>query len=435
MTPRLLSFALGDRRAAKMAGICLFGLGGFLLWAGLVPLQQGVSASGVVVVQDKKQIVQHLEGGIIEHIAVKEGQYVRKGAILMRLRETASHSERDKVVKQVAALSARVQRLIALQDRANRPDFSSLEALGLAASDRQDIIARETKLFDQQRQSIAADLAVLDVRRRAAVDMSSARGGQAVIARRSLDASRDELDVVGRMAGEQLARRDQVTALQRNVAGSEGEMARLMSESREAQSQAGDLAAQGTQLRAQFDRQIATDLVEARNELRAAEEFLNAAQDVVDRGVILAPVSGAVLNLAFNTRNGVVRPGEPIMEIVPSEESVTASVHVRPTDRAAIREGQEVRTQVLAYRSWLQPQLKGRVVSVSADLKTDPASNQSYYEAIVKVAGSKARPADGPGIVPGMPVQVFIYSGARRTTLDYLLEPVFASLFRGLRST
>lgn len=123
------------------------------------------------------------------------------------------------------------------------------------------------------------------------------------------------------------------------------------------------------------------------------------------------------------------------MEIVPVDTSVTASVRVRPTDRASIREGQSVKTQVLAYRSWLIPRLSGTVTSVSADLKTDTATGQTYYEATVRV-DSRAQARRGtPGIVPGMPVEVFIFSGTSRTTLDYLLEPLLASLFRGLRSS
>lgn len=427
-------FLLGDRQAIGFAYLCLAGLGGFLLWAGLVPLQEGVAANGLVVVEDRRQRVQHLEGGIVDRILVKEGARVERGAVLLTLKETASQAGRNAVVKQVGALQARVERLAALQDRRARPDFGFLEKLDLSAAERADIAGREMRLFRQQQQALAAELAVLQTREQGAVELGRARAAQAGIAARSLTAARQELGLVSQMANEKLARRDQVSSLERGAAGIEGETARLRSESQEASVLARDLAAQGAQLRATFDRQTALDLVEARNELRAAEEQLSAAQDVLDRSVIRAPVGGKVLNLAFNTRSGVIRPGEPIMEIVPDVETVTASVRVRPNDRASIREGQSVRTQILAYRSWLSPQLVGRVVDVSADLKTDQATGQSYYEAQVKVT----RPTDhweaSLKILPGMPVEVFIFSGNSRTTLDYLFEPLLASMFRGLRS-
>ncbi|MBC8118760.1 MAG: HlyD family type I secretion periplasmic adaptor subunit [Burkholderiaceae bacterium] len=434
MTNALNRVFLGDRSTIRMGWVCLIGLGGFLLWAGTVPLQEGIAASGAVIVQDKRQTVQHLEGGIVERIHIREGQRVAKGAILMTLKGTASQAGRDQVVKQVAALRAKVQRLSALQDGLAEPDFAPLDPLDLSAADRADIAGKELQLFMQQRQAVAAELAVIETRRRAALSVGSARAGQAAIARRSLGSARAELGLVEQMANQQLARRDQVSALERGAAGIEGEMARLSSESREAAAESSNLAAQAVQVRAQFGRQTALDLVEARNELRAVEEQLNAAQDVLDRGIIRAPVAGEVLNLAFNTRSGVVRPGEPIMEIVPTDASITASVRVRPSDRASIRVGQKVRTQILAYRSWLMPRLAGTVVGVSADLKTDEASGQSYYEARVKVSGEMEQRAGTPGIVPGMPVEVFVFSGHSRTTLDYLLEPVLSSLFRGLRA-
>lgn len=425
---------LGDDYARRMGMICLIGLGGFLLWAGLIPLSEGVTAGGTVIVQNKRQMVQHLEGGIVENIRIREGDRVAKGAVLMNLRETASLAGRDQIIKQTAALRAKVQRLLALQDGSTSPDFTVLDVLELKPEDRADIASKETKLFSQQRQAVAAEIAVIETRRRGAISVSAARAGQASIAQRSLGSARTELGVVRDMASQQLARRDQVAALERGASGIEGEVARLASESGEASAQASDMAAQLVQVRSQFGRQVALELVEARNELRAVEEQLSAAQDVVDRGVIRAPVAGVVLNLGFNTKNGVVRPGEPIMEIVPTDASIIASVRVRPSDRASIREGMQVKTQVLAYRSWLLPQLKGVVTGVSADLKTDTTTGQTYYEATVRVDDKTDERKDTPGIVPGMPVEVFIFSGTKRTTLDYLLEPVLSSLFRGLRS-
>lgn len=425
---------LGDRFARRMGLACLGGLGAFMLWAGLVPLEEGIAASGSVVVENRRQRVQHLEGGIVDRVLVREGARVERGAVLLTLRETASQAGRNAVVAQVAALRARVERLAALQERRSQPNFAFLLQLDISPAQRSDIATREARLFRQQQASLAAELAVLETRRRGAAEIGAARAGQAAIAQRSLSAARNELSLVEQMADERLARRDQVSSLQRGAASIEGEMARLRSESQEAAVHANDLEAQGTQIRANFDRQVALELIEARNELRTAEEQLATAQDVLDRSVVRAPAAGRVLNLAFSNNSGVIRPGEPIMEIVPDVETVTASVRVRPNDRASIREGQSVRTQILAYRSWLSPQLTGRVTDVSADLKTDEATGTSYYEAQVEVAREGGSSGNGIEILPGMPVEVFIFSGNSRTTLDYLFEPLLASMFRGLRA-
>ncbi len=170
-----------------------------------------------------------------------------------------------------------------------------------------------------------------------------------------------------------------------------------------------------------------------RTQLQQAEERLSSAQDILNRSVIVAPVAGEILNLRFTTRGGVVRPGEAILEIVPQVGEITASVRIRPNERAAVYQGQAVRTRVTAFKSWLTPQLDGEVVSVSADLKTDQETGAPYYEVRVTIPASELIKLGVREIIPGMPVEVFIYSGSSRTTLDYLFEPISESLFRGAR--
>jgi len=167
----------------------------------------------------------------------------------------------------------------------------------------------------------------------------------------------------------------------------------------------------------------------------AAQERLNAAQDILDRSVIFAPVSGEVLNMAFSTIGGVVRSGETLMEIVPSIGEVTASVQIAATDRSSIFEGQLVRTQFSSYKGWQAPRLEGEIIDVSADLKTDPVTAVSYYEARIRVPASEIAKTTNVDVIPGMPVDAFIFSGKSRTMLDYLLEPLGESLFRGLRTS
>ncbi|MEO1406027.1 MAG: HlyD family efflux transporter periplasmic adaptor subunit [Pseudomonadota bacterium] len=142
-----------------------------------------------------------------------------------------------------------------------------------------------------------------------------------------------------------------------------------------------------------------------------------------------------MLNLAFSTEGGVVRPGEAILEIVPEIEAVTASVRIRPNDRASVFEGQTVRTQISAYKSWLNPSLDGEIVTVSADLKTDVVTGTNYYEARVRIPDASLEGETDLDIIPGMPVDVFIFSGKSRTLADYLFEPIASSITKGLQSS
>jgi len=148
----------------KMGALCVLGFGGFMLWGSLAPLEEGVAASGQIVVEDNRQLVQHLEGGIVSEIKVREGQMVEKGDVLVILKKTASLSNRDQVVQEYGALAASVARLKALQSGTTKPSFGVLDTLDLGSEERIDIINRETGLFHQQRNALSADIAVLSAR-------------------------------------------------------------------------------------------------------------------------------------------------------------------------------------------------------------------------------------------------------------------------------
>lgn len=423
-----------DKTVRNMALLCAIGFGGFCTWGALAPLEEGVAASGQIVVEDNRQMVQHLEGGIVSELRVREGETVQAGDVLVVLQRTASLSSRDQIIQEYGAQAASVARLRALQDNHNTPDFSVLDTLDLGEAEREDIIRRETELFQQQRYSLLADIAVLESRIQSTRQLQRSRDGQILIAQKALDSARAELDVISSIFEQQLARRDQVTSAERLVATLEGDIAALTSQRDDARASEADLVAQIAQTRASTARDTATALLETSAELLAAQDRLNQAQDVLDRSVIIAPVSGEVLNMSFSTIGGVVGSGETLMEIVPEISEVTASVQISATDRSAISEGQSVRTQFSSYKGWQAPRLTGEIIDVSADLKTDPVTGAPYYEARLRVPKSEIARTQGVDIIPGMPVDVFIYSGRSRTLLDYLFEPLGESLFKGLRT-
>jgi len=341
---------LGDKFVIRTALVCLIGLGGFMLWGAAVPLEEGIAATGNVVVDGKRKVVQHLEGGIIDEILVTEGKRVTQGDVIVVLKNTASLASRDQVVQEYASLAASVERLQALLANGDRPSFEFLNDLELGDQEQADIIEREQELFDQQKGTSAANLAVLLARRDAAIQTQKSRAEQISIVRRGLSVSREELAVTRNMFEQQLARRDQLNRVERQVVDQQAEISQLKSERIAAASDEADLNAQITQTKAQFSQELSAGLLQTRAELLAAQERLNATQDVLDRSVIHAPVSGDVLNMQFATVGGVVRPGETIMEIIPNVGEITASVRIRPTDRASVFEGQTVRTQISAYK-------------------------------------------------------------------------------------
>jgi HlyD family type I secretion membrane fusion protein len=425
---------LKDGFVKRTALICLIGLGGFLLWAGFAPLSQGIPASGLIVVENSRQIVQHLEGGIVREMLVRDGDRVERGQVLLVLEDTASLANRDLVLQEIASLNGSLQRLDALSQNLETPDFSFIDALPLGDEDREQVIGRQMNLFVQQKQAFDADIAVLTARRDGAVTSRALHEEQVFINRRVLSTARDQLSLIEERFARQMARLDEVRTRERDVAALEGEISRLRRDAEQAKTLEEDLNGQIAQAEAAFARQLSIESLDVRNSLQSSAERLTAAQDVLNRSVIVAPQSGEILNLRFSTTGGVIGSGETILEIVPDVVEVTASVRIAPNDRGAVFEGQDVRTRMAAFKSWMTPTLDGEVMSVSADLKTDQITGASYYEVRVRIPAVEMTKMENLDVIPGMPVEVFIYSGTSRTTLDYLFEPISESLFRGSRT-
>lgn len=426
---------LKNKLIRQMGLICVLGFGGFLIWGFIAPLEEGVASTGQIVVEDNRQLVQHLEGGLVKKIFVREGDITQSGAVLVVLEKTRSLANRDQIIQEFAASAASVARLAALRDNQASPDFSRLDVLDLGTDEKQNIIRRESDLFVQQKNSLQSDMAVLQSRIRAAEKTVSSRNRQVDITNTALKSAYSELEVVRNIFSKQLARKDQVTTTERLVANLEGEKARLESEGETAESTILELKARIVQIRSDFARDIATDHLDANVVLLSAAEQLRTAQDVLNRSEIIAPVSGKVLNMAFSTVGGVVRPGETLMEIVPDIDRVTASIRIAAVDRSSVHEGQTVRTQFSSYKGWQAPRLEGVITNISADLKVDPVTSVSYYEARVHVSPEEMARTSNLKITPGMPVDVFIYSGKSRTFMEYIFEPLGESLFRGLRNS
>jgi len=342
-------------------------------------------------------------------------------------------SNRDQVVQEYGALAASVARLRALQEGSSKPDFSALDGLDLGEGEKANIIRRENELYDQQKNALNADIAVLQARIKAAEQTKISRTTQMSIAQKALDAAVNEREVIREVFAQKLARKDRVTSAERLVANLEGDIARLRSDRDDAQAVILDNRAQISQAKARAAREIAEDLLDTNANLLAAEEQLNAAQDILNRSDIIAPVTGEVLNMSFATIGAVVRPADVIMEIVPDIGEVTAAVQIAAVDRSNVQEGQLARTQFTSYKGWQAPRLEGEIIDISADLKVDPITSLSYYEAKVRVPKSEIARAEGIDILPGIPVDVFIFSGKSRTLMDYIFEPLRSSLYRGLR--
>lgn len=410
-------------------------LGVLLGWAFFVPLSEGVAASGKIVVESDRQVIQHLEGGIVERIYVVEGDIVEQGMPLLELTSSATEASYLSMRLQAASLTLSENRILALMSGSSSMEDTELSPFKLDADEEKQVYQEQTNLFAEQREAHEASISLLTQRRDAASQRADLRDNEKQSVSASIDVIEEELFLAESLVEKQMGKIDRVRALERERSNYGSTLARLITEISSSRSEAEDFQAQIVQAQSRFQQELASELVETRRQLEEVMGGVSMASDQMVRFTLTAPRSGKVFNLNFNTVGGVVRPGEAIMEIVPSDQGVRASVRIKPTDRAQVFGGLSVRTVISAYSGWQAEPLLGRVTNVSADLKIDPVSGAQYYEAEIALDTSETEPSDRIEILPGMPVQAFIYSGKKRTTFDYLLAPVLESFFKGLRSS
>lgn len=421
--------AFTDRSIRISVIICVIGFGSFLAWGSIAKLAEGVTASGQVVVEDSRKEIQHLEGGMISVLHVREGDEVQQGDILVELAPLQSASARDELAQEYAVQAANIIRLTALRAEEESVSFEELNEIDLDPVIREEIIARQSSLFTQQRAARAAELSVLNSRRSSLRSRRQDVANEMEATERSLTTARADLALRRELLEEKLETIGNVSQIEREVSRLEADMSRLQGESNQALKSGEEVVNQIREARAQFQEQLGQQMVEAQGRALAARERLLTLDDRLARTVVRAPQSGKILNKSFSTVGGVVSPGETIMEIVPTNDDLIVIIQLSPTDRDAVKPGQTVKAQLTAYKSFRQDRLDGEVLGVSADLLQDDVSGAYYYEARVKLDATGLSP--DVQVIPGMPIDAFIASGNSRTFFDYIFEPIMTTIRRG----
>ena len=431
----LLGFILNDPFASLSGLVCLIGFGGFMLWASLAPLAEGVIVTGQIVVEDNRKVVQHLGGGIVTQLNVVEGSTVEAGSVIMTLDDIGARTERNQAAERLFGLLASVDRLNALaanQEFLEFREFNELTDVSLEESIRQKIANRQLSLFSQQRESHRSELAVLNAREKSLTESAAAKESQLKVLARSIAVIADELAVKKPLLKEKLIRVDEVQRLEREQVEIQTTYSDAKVSQQDDLAQASVVREQLGAAKAQLQERISTELVATRSEILSIKSQYHTADDVLRRTVITAPQSGTVMNMRFFTLGGVVQSGESIMEIVPQDTALVAQVQIRPADRESVYEGLAVKARLSAYNQWIAPQIDGEVLAVSADLKTIPESGDSYYEARILLNDEQLQQNDSIEVIPGMPIEAFVDSGSKRTMIDYLFEPIAGVIRRGI---
>jgi HlyD family type I secretion membrane fusion protein len=422
----------------KVLGMLLLlgGFGGFGYWATTAPLSAGLISQGSFVATGNNQIVQHLEGGIIAEILVSEGDAVVTGQPLMRLDQTAASAREEELFLRRARLEGITARLMAMADgRADMP----LPAFLVDNAHRPEvaeIITSQRHAFDVAQRKLAIDITVLENNAAALAYRLEGFTAQAVSSADTVAIITEELTDKSTLLDEGLVRADAVNALRRGQAEATGQLARLQSQINETQLMLDKSVDQVEQTRSAYLNEALEELQLMQAELDSVREQHTSAQSVSFRSEIVAPVDGVVVQLKYNTPGGVIEPGKPIAEILPSDAELIVETMVNRADIDSIVIGQDAMIRLVALNQRTTPVLNGQVFYISADAIRDTAAGQQtsrdVYVARIALPPDQIALVPGFQPLPGMPAEIIIATN-ERTFLQYVIKPIVDSMARAFR--
>ena len=412
-----------------LAGFIAF----FMLWSVLAPLHSAAIASGVLRADGGgRKVVQHLEGGIIKEILVRDGQSVKAGQVLVVLDNTQSGARDSALQTAYDTLLAQDARLTA--ERLGRSGVVYPVALKSRAGDEsvRAIMAASDAVFQTRRGAMVDQIRIMQQRiqqARAEINASSAQVDSLAEQNRLLD---EERQGVAGLVEQGLERKSRLLALQRQQSATIGQREQTIGSQARLNEAIGESRAQISFLRGQQASEAAAQQREVQANLADLTEKINVSRDVSSRRQVTAPVDGTVVNLRVVTLGAVVGPGQPIVDIVPANEKIVVSARVKANDVDVVHQGLVAEIKLTPYKARTMPMLRGSVREISADAAYDEKSNSLYYETEIVLDEKELKKLHDVHLVSGMPAEVFINLGSQ-SLMQYLFQPLIDSFQRAFR--
>lgn len=428
MQPRIPNTNIKTTLAIGFA-IILFGFGSFLLWAVTAPLGKGVVSQGVVTVETNRKAVQHLYGGIVEELHVRETSPVTKDQILIRLSDSRARAEYAAVRSEYLTTLANHARLIA--ERQRDPHITFPNELIQEENDptvrellhtQRELSSRRQNTLKQEQQIIQENINVLDAYAQNLETVLESRNKQ-------LQLINSEIDDLRTLAGQGYYPRNSLLNLERTLEEINGRRAEDIGSIARARGQISELKLRATKIEQEYQKEVETHLTDIQRRMASLKEQYDAAKDVLERTIIRSPDDGIVLALAVHTIGGIITPGQKIMEIVPKDAELVIEAQIAPQDIDKVHRDQKADLRFSAFDAKNTPVLEGEVISISPDRLIDEATRMPYYQAKITVSPAELEKlGGGHQLLPGMPAEVVIKTG-ERTMFEYLIDPFLKRLF------
>jgi HlyD family secretion protein len=422
------------RRQLRFGMTTIVLLGGTgMAWGYWATIGSAVVTQGTVVVEGNIKKVQHPTGGVVGQLNVREGQRVTAGEIVVTLDDTMTRTSLGVVMNELTAVRARVARLNAERDSLSRvvfPDDIVARAAkepgvgAVLAGERQMFMARSSTRNGQKSQ-LAERVGQLRQEIRGLME-------QKVAAETQLKIAREELRPIQSLHKRGLVPVPRLTALEREVARSEGTVGELIAKIAQSQGKITETEFQILQLDKEVGSEVAKELRESETKVGELVEKRTSAEDQLKRVDIRAPITGTVLQLGVHTVGGVVGQTETLMLIVPDTDRLIVEVHINPQDIDQVHVGQSVRARFSAFNQRTTPELDGTLFRVSGDLTREPQTGAAYYVGGISFTEAELKKLDGLKLLPGMPAEGYIKTGTR-SPASYLFKPLTDQMHRAMQ--
>lgn len=409
--------------------LLLFGVFG---WAAIAEIKGAVIAPGTIVVESKPKIIQHLDGGIVGKIFVKDGDLVEEGETLIQIDPTEIEANREIIESRLHEALARVSRLLAERDEKNRISWPENLLNARDQTSATQAITGQRKLFDTRLK--AARGVEEQLTQRVAQNRNQIEGLRSLIRSQTqqFNLVNRELEDLKPALEQGAVSRNRFNTIAREKARLEGEIARNRTEISRLNNAINETEVERLQARRDRQERILQELREAQTEESDLREQLISAVAQKDRIDVLSPVDGVVHAMAVTTLRGVVAPGQEIMQIIPRNDRLIIEAQVEPQDIDQVYEGQPATIRFSAFNQRRTPELNGFVLSASADSLVDQVTGIPYYTVKLTVPPEELELLQGLQLIPGMPAEAFMQTESR-SVLSYLLKPATDAMRRSLR--
>ena len=405
--------------------VLIVGFGGFILWSALAPLDEGVSAQGLVSIESRRKTIQHLSGGLIQKVLIKEGQVVKAGDILVELDEGMSKANFESIRQNYMGQRAAESRLLAeqrgLEQIAFHPDLIKSSNDPLVLQHMQSQI----QVFQSRKSALAAEMQAgeenlggLKAQFESTTLMLQNRKSQAQLQEQQIKSLKE-------LAAEGYAPKNQVLQLEQSQSELRSLMADLQGNLNRTQRAIAEIQQRLTQRKQEYLKEVSQQLADVRREVQSGHEKLTAVTEELARTQIKAPVDGQVIGLTVGSLGGVVTPGQRLMDIVPVGEALTIDAKIPPHIIDKVFQGEEVEVRFTSFANSPQLVLSGLLTSVSKDALSEQTAVgvQSFYLARITITPEGYKTLGKRVIQPGMQAEVLIKTG-ERSLLTYLMHPL-----------